>query len=144
LRGLLAVRPATTEILAVHDGVRPFVTSREIAETVEAAIVNDAAILVAPATDTIKEVANGRVVRTHARSQLRHALTPQCFRYELLRRAYEQVDVLDPDLTDESMLVERLGVGVAIVEGSSRNIKITNRADLAIGEVLLKEMRFEL
>ncbi|MGH9967201.1 MAG: 2-C-methyl-D-erythritol 4-phosphate cytidylyltransferase [Pyrinomonadaceae bacterium] len=140
-RGLLAVRPATAEIVAVHDGVRPFVSSAEIAETVSAAIANEASVLVAPMTDTVKQVANGAVVKTHARSQLRRALTPQCFRYELLRRAYEQIDLLDPELTDDSALVERLGVKVAIVEGSSRNIKITNREDLTLGEGLLKEMK---
>lgn len=140
LKGLLTVRPATAEIIAVHDGVRPFITSSEITETVEAAKSSGAAILVAPPTDTIKEVDQGVVVRTHARSQVRRALTPQCFRYELLRRAYDQVDVLDPELTDESTLVERLGVVVTTVEGSSRNIKITGPEDLAIANVLLKEM----
>jgi 2-C-methyl-D-erythritol 4-phosphate cytidylyltransferase len=138
LKGLLAVRAATAEIIAVHDGVRPFVTADEIARTVKAAEVNQAAILTAPVTDTIKEVRNGIVAKTLPRTALRRALTPQCFRFELLRRAYEQVDVRDPELTDESALVERLGVKVTIVEGSSRNIKITNQEDLALGEALLK------
>lgn len=144
LKGLLAVRPATAEIIAVHDGVRPFITSLEITETVEAAKSNGAAILVAPATDTIKEVDQNMVVRTPARSQVRRALTPQCFRYELLRRAYDQVDVLDPELTDDSTLVERLGVTVTTVEGNSRNIKITGPEDLAIAEVLFNEWNFEV
>jgi len=140
LRGLLVVRPATAEIIAVHDGVRPFVTADEITRTVEAAEVNEAAILVAPVTDTIKEVSNGMVAKTLPRTALRRALTPQCFRFKLLRRAYEQVDVLNPELTDESSLIERLGVKVTIVEGSSRNIKITGPEDLALGEVLLREV----
>jgi 2-C-methyl-D-erythritol 4-phosphate cytidylyltransferase len=139
LKGLLAVRSATAEIIAVHDGVRPFVTADEITQTVMAAAVNEAAILVAAVTDTIKEVCDGIVAKTLPRTALRRALTPQCFRFELLRRAYEQVDVLDPELTDESSLVERLGVKVTIVEGSSRNIKITGPEDLALGEVLIKE-----
>jgi 2-C-methyl-D-erythritol 4-phosphate cytidylyltransferase len=139
LKGLLAVRAATAEIIAVHDGVRPFVTADEIARTVKAAEVNQAAILTAPVTDTIKEVRNGIVAKTLPRTAMRRALTPQCFRFELLRRAYEHVDVLDPELTDESALVERLGVKVTIVEGSSRNIKITGPEDLALGEVLLRE-----
>ncbi|MCM3870104.1 MAG: 2-C-methyl-D-erythritol 4-phosphate cytidylyltransferase [Pyrinomonadaceae bacterium] len=139
LKGLMAVRSATAEIIAVHDGVRPFVTPDEITRTVEAAEVHDAAILVAAVTDTIKEVSNGVVAKTLPRTALRRALTPQCFRFELLRRAYEHADVLDPELTDESSLVERLGVKVTIVEGSSRNIKITGPEDLALGEVLLKE-----
>ncbi len=140
LKGLLAVRSTTAEIVAVHDGVRPFVTGDEITRTVKAAEVNDAAILATAVIDTVKEVSNGTVARTLPRTGLRRALTPQCFRFELLLRAYAQVDLLDPELTDESALVERLGVKVTIVEGSSRNIKITGPEDLALGEVLLREV----
>jgi len=139
LRGLRAVREATAEIVAVHDGVRPFVTPEEITRTVEAARAHEAAILVAPVTDTIKEVESEQVTRTLKRGQVRRALTPQCFRYSVLRRAYEQADVLDPELTDDSVLVERLGTKVTIVEGNPRNIKITQPQDLAIAEVLLRE-----
>ncbi len=139
LRGLQAVRTATVEIVAVHDGVRPFVTCDEIDKTVAAAKEHGAAVLVGSVTDTIKEVDGDLIVRTLNRSVLRRALTPQCFRYELLRRAYQQVDFSDPELTDESVLVERLGQKIKVVEGSSRNIKITRREDLAIGEVLLRE-----
>lgn len=138
-RGLLAIRAATAEIVAVHDGVRPFVTSEDIDSTVHAAEEHEAAILVARATDTIKQVDHDMVVRTLERSELRHALTPQCFRYELLRRAYENVDVTNPSFTDDSFLVEQLGVKVAIVEGSPRNIKITTPQDMVIAEVLLRE-----
>ena len=95
-RGLLAIRAATADIVAVHDGVRPFVTADEISRTVAAAQLDGAAILVTPATDTIKQVSNNSVVRTLQRSELRQALTPQCFRYETLRRAYDQADVFDP------------------------------------------------
>ena len=139
LRGLQAVRAATAEIVAVHDGVRPFVTADEISKTVAVAKEHGAAILVGAVSDTIKEVTSDRVVDTLNRSQLRRALTPQCFRYDLLRRAYERIDVSDPDLTDESVLVERLGHSVAVVEGSSRNIKITTKEDLAIAEAMMNE-----
>ncbi len=137
LRGLQAVRETTVEIVAVHDAVRPFVTPDEIARTVAAAQVEGAAILVSAPVDTVKEVCAGAVVKTLRRDDLRNALTPQCFRYKLLRRAYEQADVFDPDLTDESSLVERLGERVAIVEGSARNIKITRPGDLVLAERLL-------
>ncbi len=136
-RGLMAIRSATAEIVAVHDGVRPFVTVEEINETVEAARRDGAAILATRVTDTIKLVDGDTVVETLARRHLRHALTPQCFRYELLRQAYDQADVTDPALTDESALVERLGHKVTIVEGSPRNIKITTRRDLQIAEAFL-------
>ena len=85
-RGLMSIRSATAEIVAVHDGVRPFVTVEEIDATIAAARVDGAAILAAPLTDTIKQVSDQRVVRTLDRVGFRRALTPQCFRYELLRR----------------------------------------------------------
>ena len=142
-RGLMAIRAATAEIVAVHDGVRPFVTVEEIENTIEAARVNGAAILATAVTDTIKLVTEGTaektIVKTLARQNLRQALTPQCFRYDLLRQAYEHADVNDPSLTDESSLVERLGHPVAIVEGSPENIKITTPRDLLIAETFLKE-----
>jgi 2-C-methyl-D-erythritol 4-phosphate cytidylyltransferase len=138
-RGLMAIRSATAEIVAVHDGVRPFVTVQEIDATVQAAQQHGAAILVAPVTDTVKQVRDRRVVETLDRSGLRRALTPQCFRYQLLRQAYQHADVNDPSLTDESALVEQLGMPVSIVEGRGRNIKITTAEDLVIAEALLKK-----
>lgn len=141
-RGLLAIRPASAGIVAVHDGVRPFVTPEEIESTVAAAESYGAAILVAPVTDTIKQVSGNSIgcsiVRTLERQELRRALTPQCFRYDLLRKAYEHADVNDPSLTDESALVERIGARVTVIEGSSRNIKITTPQDLLIAEAFLK------
>jgi 2-C-methyl-D-erythritol 4-phosphate cytidylyltransferase len=142
-RGLMAIRSATAEIVAVHDGVRPFVTVDEINSTVAAAQADGAAILVAPVTDTIKEVSGASVLRTLDRDVLRRALTPQCFRYELLREAYQHADVNDPSLTDESALVEQLGRPVSIVEGSARNIKITTAEDLMIAETIHRLHRLD-
>ena len=144
LHGLKAVREATAEIVAVHDAVRPFVTPDEITRTVAAANTEGAAILVATPVDTIKQVKDGLVVTTVKRDGLRQALTPQCFQYQLLRRAYEEADVTDAELTDESSLVERLGVRIAVVEGSSHNIKITRAEDLVVGEAILKRMKLEV
>jgi 2-C-methyl-D-erythritol 4-phosphate cytidylyltransferase len=136
-RGLTAIRAATAEIVAVHDGVRPFVTVEEIDAVVTAAQTDGAAILVAPVTDTIKQVDDRRVVQTLARGRLRRALTPQCFRYDVLLHAYQATDVMDPSLTDESVLVEKLGHPITVIEGSARNIKITSAEDLAIAEAIL-------
>lgn len=139
-RGLAAIRAATANIVAVHDGVRPLVTVDEITRTVLAAEQYDAAALVAPVTDTIKRVDAESIFETLDRRQLRRALTPQCFRYELLVRAYGQADVSDPALTDDSTLVEQLGIKVAAVEGSARNIKITTPEDLRVAELLIMEI----
>ena len=139
LHGLQAVNAEAVEIVAVHDGARPFVTPDEISRTIDGAKIEGAAILVSAPVDTLKEVKAGTVARTLDRTTIRNALTPQCFDYKLLLRAYEQVDINDPELTDESALVERLGAKIAIVEGSPRNIKITRPEDLAIGEALLRQ-----
>jgi 2-C-methyl-D-erythritol 4-phosphate cytidylyltransferase len=138
-RGLQSVRAATAGIIAVHDGVRPFVAPDEISRVVAAAETHGAAILAAPAIDTIKEVSGGCVRRTLARENLRRALTPQCFRYALLREAYERARSLGANVTDDSWLVEQLGVRVVVVEGDARNIKITRPEDLAFAEILLKQ-----
>jgi len=139
-RGLQSVSPATAEIVAVHDGVRPFVTSEEIERTVRAATTTGAAILTAPVIDTIKTVEKGKIARTLDRDGLRRALTPQCFRYELLRRAFAQSPEVVARATDESSLVEALGATVTIVEGDPRNIKITRPEDIVTGEVFLKSL----
>jgi 2-C-methyl-D-erythritol 4-phosphate cytidylyltransferase len=140
-RGLQTVRPATARIVAVHDGVRPFVTSEEIDTCVRAAEEHKAAILVAPAIDTIKEIADDKSVsRTISRASVRHALTPQCFHYDVLRRAYEKAISENMAATDDSSLVERLGVRVHTIDGDARrrNIKITSPEDWALAEILIK------
>ena len=140
LCGLNAIGGA--EIVAVHDGVRPFVTPDEIDRVVAAARTSGAAILVAPVADTIKDIENGHVKRTPPRHNLRRALTPQCFRYDLLKRAYDRLDEAEAagiEVTDDSLLVERLGAEIMAVEGSARNIKITQEGDLVLAEAILKQ-----
>jgi 2-C-methyl-D-erythritol 4-phosphate cytidylyltransferase len=138
-RGLAVIDEA--EVVAVHDGVRPFVTPAEIDQVMAAARAGGAAILVAAVADTIKEIKDDRVVRTLQRTELRRALTPQCFRFDILKRAYDQLEAVEAEgieVTDDCYLVERLGVEVAAIEGSARNIKITRAEDLVFGEALLR------
>ena len=139
--GLNAISDA--DIVAVHDGVRPFVTADEIDRVVVASRGSGAAVLTAPVADTIKRIQEGRIIETVPRAELRRALTPQCFRFAILKRAYEKLDELESaglEITDDSLLVERLGVEVLVVEGSARNIKITNEEDLALSETILKSV----
>ncbi|HEY0170758.1 MAG TPA: 2-C-methyl-D-erythritol 4-phosphate cytidylyltransferase [Pyrinomonadaceae bacterium] len=143
-RGLEALEGEDAGVVAVHDGVRPFVTPSEIDRTVRAAEESGAAILAAPAVETVKEVEGGRVVRTPERAKLWHAQTPQCFRYELLRRAYRQPGALAAEVTDCSALVERLGEPVRVVEGGADNVKITTPRDFAVAEVLVQSYRFKV
>lgn len=135
--GLAAVDPST-EIVCVHDGVRPLVTVDEIERTVDSAIHNGAACLVAPVTDTIKTTDYNKITGTVDRTSLRRALTPQAFRYAVLRDAFDQGNSEMEKATDECYLVELSGVMISTVEGSPGNIKITHREDLLVAEALMK------
>jgi 2-C-methyl-D-erythritol 4-phosphate cytidylyltransferase len=139
--GLRAIDETSAKIVAVHDGARPLVSVEEIAATIAAANEFGAACLVAPVTDTIKKIANGKITKTVDRNSLRRALTPQCFRYEVIKRAFANAD-LSEAATDECFLVEKLGYEIAVVEGSAKNIKITHREDFILAENLLKQSKF--
>jgi len=127
------------DMVAVHDGARPLVTVDEIERTIAKANETGAACLVAPVTDTIKSVRSGEIAATLDRDKLRRAVTPQVFKREVLRKAFEKAD-LNESVTDDCFLVEKLGYPIAIVEGNSRNIKITHPEDLILAEALMKNV----
>lgn len=133
--GLLAA-DNRTEIIAVHDGARPLVSGDEITATVLEAQKTGAACLVTPVTDTIKQVSGNEITGTLNRENLRRALTPQAFRYEILQKAFAGSD-LSSEVTDECCLVEKIGQKIAFVEGSSKNIKITHAEDLITAEAFM-------
>ncbi len=133
--GFDAADPAS-EIILVHDGVRPLVSEKEIADVIDTATRFGAACLTAPVTETIKEVSGTRIAKTIDRKYLRRALTPQAFKYDVLKEALFSAD-LDETVTDECFLVEKLGREVAAVEGNPRNIKITHPEDLILAEAFL-------
>lgn len=121
-------------LVLVHDGVRPLVSAQLIDRVIESARINGAAVPGLPVRETVKEIGDGWVHRTLMRQNLVAVQTPQGFRIDILRAAYEQAKARNLSATDDSALVEELGVRVAIVDGEERNIKITTRADLAIAE----------
>ncbi len=135
-RGLQALNE-NCETVAVHDGARPLVSIEEIAQTIEKAKETGAACLTAKVTDTIKKIADGKIIATIDRETLRRALTPQCFQIEILRRAFENTD-LSEAVTDECFLVEKAGFEIAAVDGSAKNIKITTPEDFVQAEMILK------
>ena len=132
-----------TDLVAVHDAVRPFIDTEIIHRAFDEAAETGAAIVGLPAVDTVKQVNRGngktRVRSTLQRDNLVLAQTPQVFRYELLVRAYEAARRDGFIGTDESSLVERLDVEVAVVLGSDRNIKITRPADMELARLFLHE-----
>jgi len=136
--GFEAVDSSRAKIVAVHDGARPLVSSEEIAMTIEKARETGAACLVASVTDTIKEISDGKITGTIDRAKLRRALTPQAFRYEILKRAFAENEI-NETVTDECSLVEKLGYEISIVEGSAKNIKVTTKEDFVLAESFLKQ-----
>ena len=138
-RGLLVIKAEDAGIILVHDAVRPFVRPDEIGAVIERAESTGAALMAVAATDTIKQVKTSRVRRTLDRRAIYYAQTPQAFRYEIIREAYERAYRDQFMATDDSQLVERLGHRVSVVEGSPINIKITRPFDLKLAEVIHAE-----
>jgi len=136
--GLEQLQP-DTDIVAVHDGVRPFVSIEDIENVVRQAEHTGAAILGVPIVDTVKQAEREFVELTLTREHLVLAQTPQVFRTEILKQAFERAAKDEYYGTDESSLVERLGLPVAIVRGSDRNIKITRPGDLILARAFLSE-----
>jgi 2-C-methyl-D-erythritol 4-phosphate cytidylyltransferase len=137
-QGLHWVDSARTEIVAVHDGVRPLVTPEQISRVLAQARRSGAATLAIPVTDTIKEVEGAQVMKTLDRRRLYLVQTPQAFRTEILVTAYQRARAEGRRATDDAALVEQCGLAVAVVEGSRENMKITWPEDLALAEFLLK------
>jgi 2-C-methyl-D-erythritol 4-phosphate cytidylyltransferase len=128
-------------LVAVHDGVRPLVSTALIGRCFDAAQVHSAVVPVVPIMPSVREVASlspfGEVSGSRAldRSRLRAVQTPQCFHAELLRRAFDLP--YEPGFTDEATMVERLGVDIHMVEGEENNIKVTTPFDLRVAELVL-------
>lgn len=136
----LTLLDADCEVVVIHDGVRPFVSSRLIDRCVEAAFKNGAAVVGVPVRDTIKVISEDRyVLKTPPRDSLWEIQTPQAFRTEILREAHLRGGRKGAEATDDAMLVERLGKKVALVEGERTNIKITVPEDLLFAEALLRK-----
>ena len=129
-----------TEIVLVHDGVRPFLSHQMIQESVDAAREYGAAITAIPVNDTIKRVDDsGLVSQTVDREGLWRVQTPQVFRYELLQEAFKKANSEKFYGTDEGTLIEHLGKPVKVVEGSEQNIKITRPEDLRLSEIFISK-----
>jgi len=140
---LTAVAADGDDIVLIHDGVRPFVTPEIIAEVIAAARKHGAAIAGMPAMDTVKQVertAEGALIKaTIPRAGVVMAQTPQGFRYEILKKAFDEAAADGFLGTDEASLIERSGHPVAVVMGSPRNLKITTPADMELAEFYLKD-----
>ncbi|MFQ5816982.1 MAG: 2-C-methyl-D-erythritol 4-phosphate cytidylyltransferase [Terriglobia bacterium] len=137
----LARLPADTDLVVIHDAVRPFVDLALVEKVMDAAAATGAAIAALPITDTVKQIDRTRVSGTLPRERIVLAQTPQAFRYALLKEAFARAAADGYHGTDEAVLVERLGREVRVVAGSDRNLKITKPADLELARFLLAQER---
>lgn len=126
------------ELIAVHDGARPFITPKLVSEVVKTAREHHAAAPGVRVKDTIKVVKNGRVVDTPDRETLFAIQTPQIFDADLLKGALANAINKSLPVTDDCMAVEALGAEVWIVNGSYDNIKITTPEDIYAGMAILR------
>lgn len=137
-----------SDVVLVHDGARPFLTTEDLAAVIEHGALDNGAILATPVTDTIKKIepikgvepqkgkVAGNILNTPDRNVLWRALTPQVFPVDVFLEAYGS---MSSRVTDDASLLEMLGLNVKIVVGSDDNIKITNPKDLLIAELILEE-----
>src|SRR5579863_8989734 len=140
---LNAITAAPDDIVLVHDAVRPLVTAEIIREVIEAAGKYGAAIAGLPAVDTVKQVertSEGAIIKaTIPRAGVVLAQTPQGFRYDVIKKAFDEATADGFTGTDEASLAERSGHEVAVVMGSARNIKITSPGDMELAEFYLRK-----
>jgi 2-C-methyl-D-erythritol 4-phosphate cytidylyltransferase len=139
----LAALPSTspTDIVLVHDAVRPLIDPETIDRTIAAIEKHGAAIVGTPAIDTIKQVertADGALITaTIPRERIVHAQTPQGATVPLMRKAFADAAADEFQGTDESSLLERANIPVVVVQGSHRNFKVTQPGDIDIAEFYL-------
>ncbi|HOD34376.1 MAG TPA: 2-C-methyl-D-erythritol 4-phosphate cytidylyltransferase [Syntrophales bacterium] len=131
--------PEDTEIVVIHDAVRPFVTGELIAASVEGARAFGAVSLGVPVKDTVKSVETGGWVdHTMERAKLWLTQTPQTFRVEVIREAYRRAFADGFYGTDDASLAERIGIRVRMLPGIYENIKITTPGDIELGAILIR------
>ena len=136
--GLSCLDPQSSSLIAVHDGARPLVDEELITRVVEKASEHGGAIAAIPVVETLKEVSDAMAIeRTVDRKRYYRAQTPQCFRYRVLREAFDAARRDGFVAADEAALVERLDATIHVVAGSEHNIKVTTPEDMARAEYYL-------
>lgn len=125
----------TEALVAIHDGVRPFVSQKTIKTGYELALAHGTAVPVREINDSVRIVEKD-INRPFDRSSIRCIQTPQCFKLSILRKAYKQLN--NNYFTDDASLVESLGYTINLFDGNPENIKITTPFDLLIAEALLE------
>ncbi|NCC16122.1 MAG: 2-C-methyl-D-erythritol 4-phosphate cytidylyltransferase [Clostridia bacterium] len=128
-----------TELVLIHDGVRPFVTEDMVNRSIDAAQKYGGCVLGVPAKDTIKICdQNGMVLETPIRSTLWYIQTPQTFCKPLIEEAYQKAEQEGFLGTDDASVAEFAGAKIMVIQGSYQNIKITTKEDILVGTCFLE------
>ncbi len=133
----------SSELICVHDAVRPFVTKELIEKAVNACSEHDGVIVAQSSTDTIKKVMDDQIMETLPRETIWRAQTPQVFSKSALQEALKMAEDENIQGTDEASLLERIGYQVGFVEGSSLNIKITTEEDWVFAEAIFNHVQHD-
>lgn len=134
--GLESLQESRPDRVLIHDGARPLLPSGVIDRVLQALDTAPGAIAALPVTDTLKRSTDSKIVQTIPRQGLWQAQTPQGFHYHAILQAHLAAG--DEELTDDAAVAERAGLAVQLVQGSSRNLKVTTSEDLERAEAVLK------
>lgn len=129
------IKACECDYVLIHDAARPMITTDLINTAIDEVIFKNALTVATKTIDTIKEVVDGKIVKTIDRSKLYNTQTPQAFKYDLIREAHEKLS--GQNFTDDAGMLEALGQTVYILNGSYKNIKITTQNDIDIAKVYL-------
>jgi len=132
------LKASECDYVLIHDAARPMITVDLINQTIEMVKEKNAMSVVTKTIDTIKEVEDGKIVRTIDRDKLYNTQTPQAFKYELIKNAHEQLE--DKNFTDDAGMLESLGESVYVLIGCYKNFKITTQDDIKIAKIYLSEL----
>ena len=129
------IKACECDYVLIHDAARPMITTDLINTAIDEVVFKNALTVATKTIDTIKEVVDGKIVKTIDRSKLYNTQTPQAFKYDLIRDAHEKLS--GQNFTDDAGMLEALGQTVYILNGSYKNIKITTQNDIDIAKVYL-------
>lgn len=125
------------DYVLIHDGARPMITTDMINLAIEEVITKKALTVATKTIDTIKEVSDGKIIKTIDRAKLYNTQTPQAFEYNLIKNAHQKL--YGQNFTDDAGMLEQLGGTVYIINGSYKNIKITTQNDIQIAKIYLEQ-----
>ena len=129
------IKASECDYVLIHDGARPMITTDLINSAIDMVKDKKALTVATKTIDTIKEVVDGKIIRTIDRSKLYNTQTPQAFEYSLIKSAHEKL--IGQNFTDDAGMLEELGVDVYILNGSYKNIKIITQNDIDVAKIYI-------